>query len=162
MNKSQVLGMALGGASVAALIWLYVSIRWMLLIPVALLIFLVLTPLMMRNGKDLVVHERTKLLTRIGADLPAEYNKKNVWLGFFLMLAFLWLAPAATTLIPGGALFIAAYIPVLLICVFGEVAISKMWRDFRFSVKKYWIMNISITLVLSAVFFGVRLIAGYS
>ena len=162
MTKKSILSAVLTGLTVFALFWLYLRIGWMLLVPVVLMLLLFVTPLTMRQGRDLVMRERTSVLTQMGAELPINYNKNKVWRGFFMMLVFLWLAPALTTLIPGGTLFLAAYIPVALICIFSEIAISKTWRDFNYSPKLYWLMNISATLVLSALLLGVRLLIGYN
>lgn len=162
MTKKSILSAVLTGFSIFALFWLYLRIEWMLLVPVLLILLLVVTPLTMRSGSNLVARERMSVLTQMGADLPISYNKSKVLRGFFMMLIFLWLAPALTTLIPGGTLFLAAYIPVTLICVFSEVAIAKTWRDFNYSPKLYWLMNISATLVLSALLFGVRMLIGYN
>ncbi|MBO4216694.1 MAG: hypothetical protein J5940_01975 [Clostridia bacterium] len=162
MTKKSILSAVLTGLMIFALMWLYLRIRWMMLVPVVLMILLVITPLTMRRGRELIARERTSVLTQTGADIPLDYNKNRVRRGFLMMLFFLWLAPALTTLIPGGTLFIAAYIPVAFVCVFGEIAIAKAWRDFRFSVKIYWAMNISATLTLSALMFGARMLLGYS
>ena len=158
MKKRDIFWLIFGCVAIAALAWMYIRMSWMLLVPVVLLLLLVVTPLTMRRGKDIVVRERTSVMTQIAADIPLSYDKKRVRFGFFLMLAYLWLAPALTTLIPGGTLFLAAYIPVAMICVFGEAAILKTWVDFRFSVGKFWLMNAVVTLVLSALLLTVRIL----
>ncbi len=162
MNKKLIFGIILGAAAVVLLVWFVINLKWLALIPAALMVIMVVCPLVMRRGRDIVTRERTAFLNQISADLPAEFDRKKVRKGYVMMLLFLWIAPALTMLIPGGTVWIAAFVPVSIVCLIAEIAVSKTWRDFRFSISAYWFMNIGIVTALSAAMFALRALIGYA
>jgi len=100
----------------------------------------------MHQGKEMLLYECFIVKEQLNHDLPVDFNKRRVKMGFLLSFAPIYVIMLIASLIPGGWLWVVPYLPFFIICLILTYMSHGFVEVFNFSHGKYRLCHLGAHL----------------
>ncbi|MBO5286976.1 MAG: hypothetical protein J6B34_02510 [Clostridia bacterium] len=107
-----------------------------------------LIPTTMAIGKSLVLAQYEIAINQHRSESPLEFNKSRVLWGYFLIFSPLYILMLASFFFPAHTAWLVPYIPLFVYTVIVILLNSHTVEGFYFSLKKYYLIHLSIYILI--------------